>query len=174
MEQYQINNQKVIVELFKTDKVLIIPTDTIYGLACTINNRTGKERIYQLKNRPLTMELAIIVSSLRMAKKLVKITRAAAKILRSKMSITIIGESKDPQLSNNGRLAVRITKAKWLQRVIKQVGPIYATSVNKTGEHPASNLTELQQFNVDGIIYDGELNNPPSKIFDLATQQFIR
>ncbi|AGM24625.1 L-threonylcarbamoyladenylate synthase [Spiroplasma chrysopicola] len=174
MEQYQINNQKEIIALFKTGKVLIIPTDTIYGLACTIDNRTGKERIYQLKHRPVTMELAIIVSSLRMAKKLVKITKTAIKILRDKTSVTIIGESKVKNLSNNGRLAVRITKAKWLQRVIKKVGPIYATSVNKTGEHPAINLTELQQFNVDGIVYDGQLDNPPSKIFDLATQQFIR
>ena len=34
------------------NKVIIFPTDTVYGIGASIYDKEGMERIYKIKNRP--------------------------------------------------------------------------------------------------------------------------
>lgn len=49
----------VAAELLKNGKIVAVPTDTIYGLACLAQNDKAIERIYEIKGRDASKPLAI-------------------------------------------------------------------------------------------------------------------
>ena len=49
--------------LLKSGQVVAIPTETVYGLAATINSESAIQAIYALKKRPINNPLIIHVSS---------------------------------------------------------------------------------------------------------------
>ncbi len=49
------------------DGVAVIPTDTVYGLACNPDSAVALRRIYELKRRPLQKPAAVMFFSLRAA-----------------------------------------------------------------------------------------------------------
>jgi L-threonylcarbamoyladenylate synthase len=48
-----------VEDSFGRDRPVIIPTDTLYGLACPISSRKCIERIFDLKVRPVNNKLAV-------------------------------------------------------------------------------------------------------------------
>ena len=42
-----------------SDSVLLVPTETVYGLVCDYTSVKGREKIYQLKQRPKSKLLTI-------------------------------------------------------------------------------------------------------------------
>ena len=42
------------------NKVLIFPTDTVYGMGVSINDKEGQEAIYQIKGRPSSKKLSVL------------------------------------------------------------------------------------------------------------------
>ena len=51
------------VNALKDDGVIILPTDTVYGLAVSYNSEAGVKKIYDIKKRKLDKKLPIIVNS---------------------------------------------------------------------------------------------------------------
>ncbi len=43
---------KITVESIKEGKVIICPTDTVYGLICDATNKKAVEEIFKIKKRP--------------------------------------------------------------------------------------------------------------------------
>jgi len=50
-------NVYIVIEEIKKGKVVIVPTDTVYGLICDGLNEKSKERIYRIKKRELKKPL---------------------------------------------------------------------------------------------------------------------
>ncbi len=48
--------------IIATDGVIILPTDTLYGLAANIFSPTGVKRIFDIKGRNPDMALPVLVS----------------------------------------------------------------------------------------------------------------
>ena len=61
-----------IVDILKNDGVILIPTDTVYGLMCDATNVKAVDKIYQMKNRDYSKPMLILVSSKDMLKKYCK------------------------------------------------------------------------------------------------------
>jgi len=71
-------------------------------------------------------------------------------------------------------LGVRIPDH-WFSDIVEKLNkPIVTTSVNLAGQPPAKNLEDLQEFNVDFIIYEGEKPLNPSTIFDSVSGKVIK
>ncbi|XP_009120593.1 yrdC domain-containing protein, mitochondrial isoform X2 [Brassica rapa] len=49
------------IEAIKSEKVIAVPTDTLYGFACDACSLEAVNRIYEIKGRKLTSPLAICV-----------------------------------------------------------------------------------------------------------------
>ena len=50
----QIRLIKTVVELLNNGGIIAYPTDTTYGIGCSIFNKRGIERIYLLKQREVS------------------------------------------------------------------------------------------------------------------------
>ena len=51
------------VALLLAGELAILPTDTVYGIACAAVAPAGVERLYALKQRPLTQPTAVMLGS---------------------------------------------------------------------------------------------------------------
>lgn len=73
----------LIVSYLKRGKVIVYPTDTIYGLGCMANNKRAIEKIYKIKKRKEGKPLLVLVSSIRMVEKYCFIDKEQKKVLKN-------------------------------------------------------------------------------------------
>jgi len=59
---------EIIAQQIKKGAVLVLPTDTVYGLAAEATNEEGVKRIFRIKKRPKDKVLSIFVRDIKMAK----------------------------------------------------------------------------------------------------------
>ncbi len=172
----------LIVQKIKQGQILVLPSDTIYGLSCLSLNKKALEKIARIKKRASDKPFISLVSSLSMAKKYASIkTRDTKKLqdiwLNDKRPTTIIlpAKKKLPRqmVSNYGAISLRMPKSDFLIKIIRKVGaPLIYTSLNLSGGKPLSNLNSLNKYfspsNQPDLIIDiGELKKAkPSKIID--------
>lgn len=70
MSHTQENEIKKAIELLKQGDVVAIPTETVYGLAASIESEEGLKKIFSIKERPFFDPLIVHVSNISMAKEL--------------------------------------------------------------------------------------------------------
>ncbi len=76
----QIN---LIVDYFRRGKVVVYPTDTIYGIGCIATDRKAINRIYKIKKRDEKIPLLVLVSSLAMVKRYCYVSKRQEEYLRN-------------------------------------------------------------------------------------------
>ena len=145
---------KKIGEDLKKGKLIIYPTDTVYGVGGIITNEETIKNIYKAKDRSFSSPLIALVSSAEKIEKLMKTFWPGG--------LTIILESKDivpPIMISNGKtVGVRMPDHETALKIIESAGGILpTTSANISGEATPRSYDELdEEFKkrVD-IIVDG-------------------
>ena len=165
---------KFAVKAIKSGKVLVCPTDTVYGLICDAGNKKAVERIYKIKKRPKNKLIPVFVSDINMAKKIAKIDSRQEEYLKKVWpgEVTVVLRKK----LGNGTIGIRIPRHKWLLHLVEQLnGPVAETSANISGQPPTTKIKEVlkqfegRKYQPDLIIDAGNLpKNKPSKVIDLT------
>ena len=180
-------------------KVIVFPTDTVYGFLADAANKKAVEKIFRIKKRPRLKPLAVFVKNLKMAKELAEINPEQEKILKKywpgKYTFILKSQIPNPKfqinskfkilnsklLTKNGKLALRIPKYKPLNDLLKKINkPLAQTSVNVSGNPPLSKISDIKEFIAESgfailIIDAGNLKiNKPSKIIDLPGKRLTR
>ena len=78
----------LIADFFRRGKVIVYPTDTIYGLGCLATNKKAINKIYKIKKREKKKPLLILVDSLAMAKRYCYVSKEQEKYLRRVWCLT--------------------------------------------------------------------------------------
>lgn len=167
------------IESLKNGGVGVIPTDTVYGLACSAFNKEGLLRIYDLKGRDENKPPIILISHLTDLDLFgIQITDFEKKYLDKywpgKVSF-IFNLSKDFSFLDKGRgLAVRYPKEKKILVYLEKTGPLATSSANIQGFPPAINIKEAEKYfgsKVDFYEDGGTLNALSSTLVDLRDCQ---
>lgn len=167
---------KKALQALKQGKILICPTDTVYGLVCDADNKEAVARLYQIKKRPKNKPIPLFVSGLKMAKALVEIDKKQEKFLKKYWpgALTCILTIR----GGGGSLGLRIPNHKFVLNLVKHnKGPLAETSANISGRPALTKIKEiLRQFPLDHtdgpdlVIDAGDLPlSKPSKVIDLRT-----
>lgn len=159
----------LVVGSLQIGQVLVLPTDTIYGLSCLATEVRSIKKIYHLKKRDAKKPVLILVSSLKMAKKYAVISRKQGEILESLWSkdtepttVILKNRYKLPfELTRDAAgLAIRLPKSKFLIKIIERLArPMVSTSLNVSGQ---KNITDLNRL----LDYFPKKNNRPDLIID--------
>jgi L-threonylcarbamoyladenylate synthase len=165
-------------------KIVLLPTDTIYGLHAVAANAASVEGIAQLKGREETKPFIVLAASVAQLRSLgISASDAILAALDSiwPAPLTAILPLRAPTAASRGAstLAVRIPALGWLRALAERTGPLVSTSANRSAEPPIQRPSDLAQDMLDsisGIADRGIRQAEPSAILDLTGNEprFIR
>ncbi|MDX2050238.1 MAG: L-threonylcarbamoyladenylate synthase [Rickettsiaceae bacterium] len=142
------------ISLIKSGEAVIIPTETVYGIAALATSDEAVQKIYQIKRRPRSNPLIVHVSSIDEALIYGIFNEDAQKIAQVFWPgpVTIIVPKRNSKISTLvcplDSIAIRVPNNNFTQNIIKEVkGPIAAPSANifthltpTTAEHAYQNF----------------------------------
>ncbi len=155
------------IGILKNGGIIAFPTDTVYCLAARYDSIESLERIYEIKQRPHSLALPVMVANKEQIGQVVDyISDMALHFINKYMPgpITLImpkGESVDDIITNGKEtIAVRIPEHQMTIELIKGTGvPLAATSANISGKYSnvsAKNVIKQIGEKVDLIIDNGK------------------
>jgi len=169
-------------EWIKAEKIMqngglvVLPTDTLYGLCASAFNKKAIVKIYKIKERNKKSPLIVLITSLKdLVKFNIKLDKDQSiflgKIWPGAVSILISCKSSKYKYIHRGtkEIAFRMIgeKNKKLFHLIKKVGPIVAPSANKESFTPAETIKEAKMYfgdEVDLYLNGGKRTGAPSTL----------
>ncbi|MDH7509351.1 MAG: L-threonylcarbamoyladenylate synthase [Methanomassiliicoccales archaeon] len=125
-----------IADGVKQGKLVIYPTETLYGLGANPFDESAIKKVYMVKRRPFDMPLSIAVRDVNMLEEFAVLDNKSRKLI-SKFTpgpITILlmkkGNIPDILTSATPEIGIRIPDHPLALRLIEQCGPIISTSAN--------------------------------------------
>lgn len=168
------------IELLKEGKVLLYPSDTIWGIGCDATNDEACQHIHEIKNRPDNKSFIVLVDGFPMLERYIpEFNEVCYDIVDySEKPITIIypnAEGLAPSiLAEDGSVGIRITKDPICLKLIRGMRkPLVSTSANLSGEpHPTEygEISEGIKSGVDGILEEKQHEKmiKPSQIIKIG------
>lgn len=153
-------------EFIKQGKIVVFPTETVYGIGANGLDEKAVRKLYEVKKRPLNKPISLLVSNMEMVKTIAQdITEVEYKIMEKFFPgpLTIILKKKDivPDIVTAGQetVGVRMPSGEIARKLVELSGvPIATPSANISGEPSGTNLLEIKKHfeeNVDFYIDGG-------------------
>lgn len=169
-----------VVSSLQSGGIVLLPTDTVLGLAVLPNNQISVEKLYALKARPKDKALPIMVANLKQIEDIgVIVTPNLEKLLNSPFlpgGLSIVArlnsQTSPNWLQDRSEIAFRIPNFKLLLNVLEKTGPALVTSANLAGKHtPKTTSGVLSQLNgaPDLVVSGKALTNVPSTLVNCST-----
>jgi len=160
---------KEAVTVLEAGGVIIYPTDTLYGIGGNALDEGAIRRVFEIKERPFSKPLPMIVKDVKWAKELAFINKKNEVILNKVWpgKTTVILPQKDiiPDILTAGTktIGMRIADYPLLEGLLKVFGyPIISTSANITGEEPTGDINKIVE------IFSARLTKQPDLVLDVG------
>lgn len=152
-------------DIVRRGGLVVIPTDTVYGVACDPFNAEAIAKIYEAKRRPRYKALQIILSSVDELEGLglylpAPLNRLAAAFLPGAFSPIAQADDESTlgtlRTESNGKRtqAIRIPNSAVSLRILKAIGPVAASSANRSGgESPQTAQEAYEALGSDVELY---------------------
>lgn len=153
-----------IAGALRSGGVVLLPTDTIYGLHAVASNEAAVAKIASIKGREEGKRFVVIAASVA---QLLDYGAAVPDVLRSIWPAPLTAVIPHP----GGNVAVRIPNVGWLRQLLERTGPLVSTSANRSGEPPVREPEKLArdlQNRIDLILDAGPREGEPSAIVDFT------
>lgn len=140
-----------IVDCLQTGGVVLLPTDTVYGLAVSPNFDESINRLFALKRRPRNVNLPIMVASEADLDPLgFDVSEPARRLLHSPLipgSLTLAmgfrSDNMPAWLQGRDEAAVRIPNDERLLAILRKAGPLLVTSANAHSAGTPDNVPDI-------------------------------
>lgn len=152
----------VCLRALRAGEPVVIPTDTVYGLAACANNETAVAGLFALKQRPLDLSIAGLVADVAQAQ--AHTVFADSKPLADSFwpgPLTLIAQKRaDSDLvigAGDSTVGLRAPAHPFVRELASVVGPLAATSANLSGQPTLVNVDEIVEAFADkvAVIVDG-------------------
>jgi L-threonylcarbamoyladenylate synthase len=163
----------------RAGQVVVVPTDTVYGLAALPGEARAVRAIYLAKDRPDQLQLPVLAATLGQVRQLGVAFSAAATTLAGRWwpgPLTLAfgfsaGAARPEWLAGRDEVAVRIPAHDFLLALTRLTGVLAVTSANRHGvATPASADEAAAQLapHVDLAIDGGVLDAVPSTLVNVS------
>ena len=166
------------VQVLSDGGVVVVPTESFYGLAADPQRDEAVRMIHALKGRPTDLGLPVLCADWQQVESLVEIPEQfrvrLSRIWPAALTV-VLAVRKPIPASVGGTLAVRIPGYPALRALLYRSGPVTGTSANGHGRPPAVTIDEA----VASMILEPELaldagqtaGGDPSTLVDLTGDQ---
>ena len=168
-----------VESLIRAGKILILTTDTVYGIVGDARSVHAIEKAFFVKRRPEEKAFPVFVESIPAARRIAHISDVKARFLESVWPgpVTIVFEKKEILLAiltgMKNTIGIRIPDHPFLARILSLLDfPLFQTSANISSLPPAKTkenvLGYFEESNQDIALFvaAGELSGAPSTVID--------
>jgi L-threonylcarbamoyladenylate synthase len=180
--EFTYSNIDAITNSLKEGKVIVLPSDTLYGFSCLALSPISVEKIYTLKQRENNKPFIILISDISELEKFgIKLNDYQLNFLKlnwpAPLTVVIdVNNDKYSYLHRGTRsLGFRIPDNQLLIDILKQVGPITSTTVNISGQPAVKTIKEASDIfglDVDLYVENGVMESEPSTVIKLDKSSF--
>jgi len=151
---------KKAYEIIRQGGIILYPTDTIWGIGCDAANAEAIQRIYDLKQRPDTRSMLVLIDSPEYLPHYVsELPEIAFDLIElSVKPLTIIypgAQNVAPNLiAQDGSLGIRVTREAFSRQLCQRMKkPLVSTSANISGHPAPANFSEIEEEILRGVDY---------------------
>ena len=175
-----LENSKLLLQIIsslKNNQIIVAPTETRYGLLVRADNRIALDNLYETKQRPSFMPIAVFVKSLKEIDDLAVMNEISTKLINKFFPgpLTLVLKARivypEPVVVNN-KIGIRYSSSKIITKIVNAVDfPLTATSANLSGQKENETIEEIYQTfgqKVDFLLDQGRLNLLPSTVVDCS------
>jgi tRNA threonylcarbamoyl adenosine modification protein (Sua5/YciO/YrdC/YwlC family) len=170
-----------VAETLRAGGTIIYPTDTIYGIGCSVESREAIERIYQIKRWRKDKPFSFICSDLKHISEYAQVSNAVFRIMKHLVPgpfTFILPAARMKHLpgilvSKRKTVGIRVPNHRITIAIVRDLGhPILSTSVtNERNLVPMNDPAVIRDHfgnQVDLIIDGGVLVSEPSTVIDFS------
>ena len=167
-----------VVAALRDGGVVVIPTDTVYGLACLPRLGDAVHSIFELKGRPDDKPLPVLGDGVGALEAVAVFDDRAAELARRFWPgpLTLVlprtpGFFHDLGGDDSSTVAVRVPQSAVTLELLSQTGPLATTSANRSGEPPATSIAEARSVfgeEVAAYVDGGACRGLPSTVLSLV------
>ncbi len=171
-----------LVNCLKQGGLVVMPTDTIYGLVASAENQQAVERLYAVRGRAPQKPCIVLVASVDQITDVEswspKHKQLAKMYWPGPMSL-VVQTSKAPEYLHRSTktLAYRVPSNKELRQLLLKTGPLIAPSANPEGQPPATTIKEAQKYfgeKIDGYVQAGKMaGGAPSTVVEVNGEKIV-
>jgi len=166
-----------VVEVLEKGGVIAYPTDTTYGIGCSIFSKKGVDRIYQIKQRERKKPFSFICPTQSEIANYAKVSNYAFKLMKRLLPgpYTFVLEATrivpDLLQTRQKTVGIRIPDNAICMAIVSTLGhPIVTTSANLSGEEPIGDPLDVYSAmgkQLDIVIDGGVLPPDVSSVVSL-------
>ncbi|MPZ69021.1 MAG: threonylcarbamoyl-AMP synthase [Actinobacteria bacterium] len=164
--------------VLRSGGVVVLPTDTVYGVGVSVSAPGAIETLFNLKRRPFDKPIPVLGPDVAALRDVVDIDERAVAIAERFWPgpLTLVlpraaGFSTD--LGGDGGakgVAVRVPAHDLTLELLRAAGPLAVTSANRSGEPPATTIEEVRSYLDSGVgayLDGGACDGVPSSVVSL-------
>jgi L-threonylcarbamoyladenylate synthase len=168
-----------VLKAVRAGKPVVVPFDTVYGLAADPQNKEAVRRLYELKGRAEVQPSALVAADLdhlfECLPELRRLSAALGRVLPGPVTLIVPNQAgRYPWLtgSNPSAIGIRVPLLEGDAAVVlEQLGAVVATSANHPGGQDPRRLDDVPldiRAGAGAVLDGGELPGSPSTVIDLT------
>jgi len=171
------------VEALQAGRIIVYPTDTVYGLGCSVESKSAIEKIHLLKRQRREKPFSFVCSDLKHVSEYAYVSNTAFKIMKRLIPgpyTFVLPAARMKHLprilvSKRKTVGIRVPNSPVVTALVQSLGhPILSTSVtDESGDllDDPERIHSLFGHAVDIVLDGGPLHSEPSTVIDLTTDQ---
>lgn len=174
-----IEEIKTTLKYLKEGKIILYPTDTIWGVGCDATNSQAVNRIFELKKRMESKSMIILLDDAEKLKDYVSdvpdITMDLVNSVDSPLTVIYQGAKGLAKnvIASDGTIAIRVTQDPFCKELIRQFGkPIVSTSANVSGTRDPITFSQIPMVIKKGVDY--QVNHNRDRIVKAKASRIIK
>ncbi len=141
------------IRILKSGGIVVFPTETVYGVGALLSRGEAIEKIYKVKNRDRSKALLLHISKIESLELAQYVPPEAFKLIEKfwpgPLSLILKASAKIPinVIGNGDTVGFRMPNNSFFQKLANVLGPIAATSANRSGNpSPTSVKSAYEQL----------------------------
>jgi L-threonylcarbamoyladenylate synthase len=162
--------------------LIVLPTDTVYGIGTRPDDPRATARLFAAKGRPRHLELPILVADVAVARRVAVMDLRAEGLAEACWpgGLTLVlprsAASRGWELGGDPEtVGVRVPRHPLALAVLEASGPLAVTSANRSGAPPAATCDELAEVFADTVevvlCQEEPLGGAASTVLDLTAPE---
>ena len=170
------------VAALRRGDLVVYPTETVYGLAADATDPEAVERAFEAKGRSREKPVSMALPDVGAAADYVRLSdreRAfCERFLPGPVTVLLERTDRVPDVlvAGRDRVGIRVPDHELARDLARRVGPITATSANRSGEPSARRVGEIApEVRERAVVIDrGETPGAESTVVDVSAGEIVR